>query len=204
MFKSLLAPGRSIPQIPGLLDRGAACAMRHILSGFGSGWQGLDPEFSFKMDSIGHKSFMMTIKKGEEEVGFMNYAIKPGGVAAVETTEIFEGFRGQGLGKSMYGEAMKHARSQGAIHFRSDIKIDPKTGMQSVSEDAQNLWKSAERSGLATKVEGELGWSANLMKLDMNLRKIMDLGEGAAISKAGTGTVSAVLKATSRIAKNVL
>lgn len=203
MFRNFLAPGRSA-QIPGLIDRGTKCAMRHILTHFGSGWQGLDPEFKVVPDKIGMKEYMLTVKKGEEEVGFLTYSIKPGGVAAVETTEIFKEFRGTGLGKSMYSEAMKHAKAQGAIKFRSDVKIDKLTGQQSVSADAARLWESAERAGIAEKIEGERGWVTNLFKLEQNMKRLMDTGEGAAISQAGTSLVPAILKTTARIAKNVL
>lgn len=204
MFNSLLAPGRSAAQIPGLIDRGAKCAMRHILTHFGSGWQGLDPEFKMTPEKIGMKEFMLTVKKGEEEVGYLTYSIKPGGVANVETTELFSGFRGQGLGKGMYAEAMKHAKAQGAIKFRSDIKVDPKTGIKTVSDDAAHLWESAQKAGIAEKIEGERGWVSNLFKLEQNMKRLMDTGEGAAISQAGTSLVPSILKGTARLAKNLL
>lgn len=195
------APGRSKSLIQGLRDSGFACHMRKILSRFGSGWQGLDPEFQLVPEKIGMREHMLTLKKGEQELGYMTYSIGPGGVAHVGATQIFEGNKGQGLGKSMYVEAMKHAKAQGAHKFRSDVTINETTGEQSVTEEAANVWKSAERAGIAEKIQGERGWVANLFHLEKN---IMNLGEGAAVAKAGGATVPSVLKATSRVMKCAL
>lgn len=204
LFGPHLSPGRANAQIPGLPHRGMACGMRKTTTMFGSGWQGLDPEFKVVPEKIGMREHMLTIKKGEEEVGFMTYSIKPGGVASVETTEIFQGFRGQGLGKSMYVEAMRHAKAQGAIKFRSDVKIDPRTGLQSVSEDAARVWGSAEKAGIASRIEGERGWVTNLFNLEKNVENIMKSGEGAAIGRAGTAEVPALVRMGSRLMKSAL
>lgn len=204
MFGPHLAPERSEAVVEGLSHKGVSGATRKIMSQFGSGWRGLDPEWSLKAQPVATKSHMLTLMKGEEEAGFLTYSILPGGVASVSTTQLFNRFKGQGLGKAMYVEAMKHAKAQGAIKFRSDIKIDPKTGLNTVSEEAARVWQSAERAGIASKIEGEHGWVTNLFQLEKKLDQIMKSGEGSAIVKAGTAEIPTVLKATSKIMSHLV
>ncbi len=132
--------------------------MRRIMTAFGSGWQGMDAGYSVKASPAGTSSHILTMMKGEEEVGYLTYSLHNTGVASISSTALFSGFRGKGHGKELYMEAMRHAKAQGASIFRSDIK-------GTVSESAQRVWQSAERAGVAQEISKGSGWFADLSKL---------------------------------------
>lgn len=198
------APGRAEAEIPGLIGKGAAKAMRKIITEFGSGWQGLDPGFKvqFQRGKLAGER-LMTVSSGDDTVGMLTYMHSPEGIAHISSSAIFSKYRGKGIGKSMYAEAMKHASDEGAIRFRSDV-----TGR--VSESAQQVWKSAEKAGIATPIPGEKGWITNLTRkqhlpsANQVAQASMARGEGTAISRAGTSEVTAILRNTSRIIRNAL
>lgn len=145
-----------------------------------SGWHGLGQGFRLVQESSSAKSFMLTLKHGEEEAGYLSYRMLPGGIAAVSSSSLFHRYTGQGLGKGMYAAAMEHAKSKGAITFRSDVQ-------QTVSESVQHVWQSAERAGLARRIEGEVGWAVNLTKAHLpSIEGLSHSGVSSAIRKTLT------------------
>ncbi len=197
---SHLAPGRSEAKIQGLADRGMSCAMRKKTTRFGSGWQGLEEGFSVKFEDVAGMN-MLKLMKGEQEAGFLLYTMQKGGIAKIESTEIFQGFRGQGLGRSLYREAGFHAKAKGALYFRSDIE-------GKVSAPAQKAWKAGmeEMPGVIETIAGESGtFMMKLTRLTSKVSKnVMKTGEGGAISQAGVAEIPSIVRAGARIMKNAL
>jgi len=189
-----LAPNRAAG-IEGLSEKGTSAAIRKILTNFGSGWQGLEEGFSTTAQTSGNIT-MLKLMKGEEEAGFLTYSMQKGGIAKIESTEIFKGFRGAGHGRSLYKEAGFYAKEHGALYFRSDIE-------GKVSESATKAWESGieEMPGIIEKIAGEKG--TFMMKLGKLTENVMKSGNGAALSQAGVAEVPSAVRVASRIIKSL-
>lgn len=135
--------------------------MQNTARGRSSSWAGLDPAFSIEHQETGINQYLAVLKKGEEEAGFMGYAIRPGGVLEQGPMMIFEGFRGQGHGSGLISEIMKKGKSKGAITFRSDPA--------GLSPEMISTFEAGERRGIFQSFagKGQSAFKANLLKLDV-------------------------------------
>lgn len=208
IYRNTLTAPRT-PQIEALRHRGVAPLMRKKVTGFGSGWQGLQFNVSHSGGDLIKKTEIQ-IFKGKEKVGWLSGTREAGSSSMlIDEAELAHELRGKGLGKEMYRRLFETAQESNVTKVVSG-------GV--VSEEAQHVWRSLAKAGAPiSETMGKAGATfqadllsftadsyANLTKLEQTTRTIMKSGEGAAIARAGTAEVPSLLRKTARILKNAL
>lgn len=84
------------------------------------------------------KGVTVLFARDGENVGAIETVEKPGGVLEVFNSQLFEEFRGKGLGKELYTRLIDSAKAKGYSKLDSD---------SSVSEAAARVWMSLKKAG---------------------------------------------------------
>lgn len=202
-----LAPARAAT-IEGLAEGGVASAIRKVMTAFGSGFKG-NPK-----PQLGTPQQFLKLS-GSTEASIKATDIQHGRYQAGEMEELVQRYK-QGLNVDpleIYLDEFKNivgveGRHRAVAAMKAGVKQIPiRIGQRAqesagVFQDATSVVKSGGASAVGDAAEQYLRqMSGNAAKLTA---RVMETGEGAAISQAGTSAVRSVFKMGARVIKNAL
>lgn len=172
----------------GFSERGCACAIRKILTSFGSGWKGLDPSFPIER-AVAYR----VRTKGEVGIPY-----NPGSHAQA-TLSLSEAKGYMPSRSELFG-----GREQEVV----GLQLDRLAGFSVMRGPNKAPWlklhgEVAEETIRSVEEAGKAAWKSNLSTLEKVVDNLMKSGEGSAISQAGTSAVPAVVRTASRIIKSL-